>query len=108
MNKFVMLIWGLIIVCLWTVIIAIAYKDQDRDFINLGAELKEVGIRYLDKKNINLKTNESYKIYMSDLEEENYIKTDEKIKEYCVDSIVITKDLFKYSYKINTECKNEE
>ena len=108
MNRVTMFIWGLIIFILWGVIIAIAYTKQDRVYINLTSDLKDVTKRYINKKNINLKYNESYKVYIDDLKEANYINNDEKINEYCIESIVVTKDLFKYSYEFNKDCKNEE
>ena len=108
MNRVTMVIWGLIIFTLWGVILVIAYKEQDRTYINLTADLKDVAKRYINKKNIDLKINESYKVYINDLEEENYINSDENIEKYCIESIVITKDLFKYSYQINKDCNNKE
>lgn len=108
MNKVTMFIWGLLIFSLWAIIIAIAYKEQDKEYINLTNDLKLVADRYIEKNNIDIKYNESYKIYIEELKESNYINDDTKIKKYCVDSIVVRKKLIKYSYKFNIECKDEE
>lgn len=108
MNKGTMVIWGLIIFILWGVIIAIAYTKQDKVYNSLTADLKGVTKRYINKNNIDLKFNESYKVFIKDLEESNYINNDKKIKEYCIDSVVVTKNLFNYSYQINTDCDNKE
>ena len=108
MNKVTMFIWGLIIFILWGVILVIAYTQQDRVYINLTADLQSVTKRYINMKNINLKYNESYKVYIKDLEEANYINDDTKRKEYCIDSIVVTKNFLKYSYEFNKNCKDEE
>ena len=108
MNKGTMVIWGLIIFILWGVIIAIAYTKQDKTYINLSADLKSVTKRYIEKSNIDLKLNESYKVFINDLEESNYINDKKKIEEYCIDSVVITKNLFNYSYQINSDCNNKE
>ena len=103
-----MVIWGLIIFGMWGIFLTIAYLNQDKEYINLTADLKSVTKRYINKNNIDLKYNESYKVYIKDLEDNDLIMNDEKIKEYCIDSIVITKDLFKYSYEFNKDCKSEE
>lgn len=108
MNKVTMFIWGFSIFALWGVIILIAYKNQDREYINLAADLKDITKVYINKKNIDLKYNESYKVYIKDLEEANYINDKTKIDDYCIDSIVITKDLFDYKYTINNDCKDKE
>lgn len=103
-----MVIWGIIIFIMWGVILAIGYSKRDKVYLSLTADLKDVAVRYINKKNIDLKLNESYKIYISDLEESNYINDDTKIKEYCIDSIVVKRNLIKYSYQFNEDCKNEE
>ena len=108
MNRGTMVIWGIIIFIMWGIILLIAYNKRDKVYLSLTADLKDVAIRYINKKNIDLKFNESYKIYISDLEESNYINDDTKIKEYCIDSIVVKKNIIKYSYEFNMKCKDEE
>jgi len=111
MNKITMAIWGAIIFILWGLIIFIAYqeklKGQDDVLDKIKAELKTVTARYIDKNNIDLDYNESYKVFIDDLKESNYIKDENKIKEYCIDSIVYTKGLIKDDYLFNIECKEE-
>ena len=108
MNRWTMVIWGTMIFILWGVILFIAYKEQDRDYIKLTADLKEVTQRYINKNKIDLGYNDSYKVYINELKESNYIMDDSKIEEYCIDSIVITKGLIKDSFVFNKECKDEE
>ena len=108
MNRGTMVIWGIIIFIMWGIILLIAYNKRDKVYLSLTADLKDVAIRYINKKNIDLKFNESYKIYISDLEDSNYINDDTKIKEYCIDSIVVKKNIIKYSYEFNMKCKDEE
>ena len=108
MNRGTMVIWGIIISIMWGIILLIAYNKRDKVYLSLTADLKDVAIRYINKKNIDLKFNESYKIYISDLEDSNYINDDTKIKEYCIDSIVVKKNIIKYSYEFNMKCKDEE
>ena len=108
MNRGTMVIWGIIIFIMWGIILLIAYNKRDKVYLSLTADLKDVAIRYINKKNIDLKFNESYKIYISDLEDSNYINDDTKIKEYCIDRIVVKKNIIKYSYEFNMKCKDEE
>ena len=107
MNKATMIIWGMLIFLLWSIFLLIAYNEQDKEYMKLESDLKYVTARYLDKKNIKLDINETYKVFITDLEEEHLINDDTKIKEYCVDNIVVTRNIFRNSYLINKECKEE-
>lgn len=107
-NRIVMVLWGLIIFGMWGIIITIAYKQKDLEYESLASDLKKAASIYIKRKDIKLSLNESYKIYIDDLKNENFINNDEKIKDYCIDSIVVSKDIFNYSYEINKECKSEE
>ena len=75
--------------------------------MKLEKDLRYVTARYLDKKDIDLKINESYKVFITDLETEHLINDDTKIKEYCVDSIVVTRNLLSNSYLIIQECNED-
>ena len=108
MNKITLVIWVVIIFIMWGVILSIGFHKQDKVYLQLTADLKDVTNRYINKNNIKIKFNETYKIYISDLEEANYINDDTKIKEYCIDSIVVKKNLINYSYDFNTDCKDKE
>ena len=105
MNKFVMFIWGFSIFALWSIILLIAYKKQDRDYIKLANSIEKASVLYMENNNIDLKINESIKIFMDDLYKDDYLKKDDKMEKYCIDSIVVSKDFFKYNYSINKECK---
>lgn len=105
MNKYRMFIWGLIIFSLWTIILLIGYKKQDRTYIKLANTIEKASKLYVKENNIDLKLNESVKIYIIDLYESNYLKKDNNIDKYCIDSVVVTKDIINYDYKINKECK---
>ena len=109
MNKFTMVIWGLLIFSLWGVILLIAYKQRDTEYLEFENNMKKTVEVYIKKKKIDLKFNESTKIYIKDLIEEEYIKEDdENIKKYCVDSVVIYKGLLKTDYQLNMDCGSEE
>ena len=108
MNKLTMFIWGLLIFALWGVILFIAYKQRDTDYIELNDTLKIVAKTYVKEKNIELKFNESSKIFIKDLIEENYLEEDKKIEKYCVDSIIIHKGIFGLDYKLNEDCSTNE
>ena len=104
MNKVTMFIWGLLILCLWTIIIFIAYKQRDTVYIELDKNLKSVANAYISNNKIKLKFNESSQIYIKDLIEEEYIEKDEVYVKYCVDSIIVHKGIFGLEYKLNEEC----
>ena len=105
MNKFTMFIWGTIIFFLWAVILFIGYKKQDRTYIKLTNNIQNASIQYIKNNSIDLKLNESVKIYIVDLYKDELLKKDKNIEKYCIDSIVVSKDIFKYNYIINKECK---
>ncbi len=108
MNKVTMFIWGLVIFSLWGVILFIAYQKQDKVFIDLSSNLKYAGKLYVKENKINLKFNESSKIFIEDLIEDEFIKDSEELKEYCIDSVIVHKGIFGYEYKVNVDCSNKE
>ena len=103
MNKFTMFIWGLLIFALWGVILLIAYKQRDTDYIEINNELKKVSEKYVSDKKIKIKFNESSKIYIKDLLEEEYIEEDKRIDDYCIDSVIVHKGLFGLDYQLYTD-----
>ena len=105
MNKLFMFVWVVCICSIWGVILFIGFKDKDKEYENLTTNLKQASTVYMKDKNIDLKLNDSIKIFVDDLIKDNYIKEDEINKDYCVDSIVVSRDFFNYDYKINKECK---
>ena len=105
MNKVTMFVWGFIIFTIWGVILFLGFKNQDKDYINLTNDLKKASTQYLKNNNINLGFNETYKIYTEDLIKDEYTNDEEKIEEYCIDSIAVSKGLIINDYKFNKECK---
>lgn len=108
MNKVVMFIWGLVIVGLCTVIFMIGYKEQDREFINFTKELKLAASTYVKDNRITAKTGDSVIIYIDDLIKGQYIDEDDKIKEYCIEGVIYSKQLFSNKYDIKINCNNEK
>ena len=108
MNRIVMVIWGLIVFMMFGIILMIGYKKQDKVFLELSANLETATKRYVKNKNIELKFNESSKIYVKDLIEEEYIEYDEDIEKYCIDSVIVTKGLLHDKYEVNENCEDKE
>ena len=108
MNKLTMFIWGLIIFMMFGIILVIGYKKQDKVFLELSASLEGATKRYIENKKIDLKFNESSKIYLEDLINEEYIEYDKDMDKYCIDSVIVTKGLLRNDYKIDTDCKDKE
>ena len=105
MNKVTMFIWGFLVLSLWAIIILIAYKQRDTDYIELNNNLKNVASFYVKNHKIELKFNESSKIFIKDLIEDEYIKEDDNYKKYCIDSIIVHRGIFGLEYKLNEDCE---
>lgn len=105
MNRVTMFIWGLIVFSIWGVILFLGFKNQDKEYINLTNDLKKATTQYLKKNNIRLKFNETYKVYVDDLVSEEYIDEEDKLEEYCIDSVAVSKGLILNDYEFNKECK---
>ena len=99
MNKITMILWGLLIFSLWGIILLIAYKQRDTVYIELSNDLKKSAEVYVKNKKIELGFNESSKIY---------IKEDENIKKYCINSIIVHKGLFGLDYELFEDCDLKE
>ena len=107
MNRITMAVWGLTIFAMCFLILAIGFK-QDKDYAHLTSSLKDVTEKYIKDNNISIKLNNSSIVLVSDLINEEYIEEDEKIDEYCIKSVVVTKRIFGYKYEMNIDCKKEE
>ncbi len=103
-----MFVWGMVIVLMCTLIFMIGYKQQDRDYINLSKELKQAGKTYVHDNRISPKLGSSVIIYIDDLINGQYIKEDEKLKEYCVEGVVYSNELFIDSYSIRKNCNGKK
>ena len=79
---------------------------KDKEYIAVTSQLKEASLTYIKDKNMNLKINESVKIFIDDLVNDNYIKEDELLDKYCIDSIVVSRGLLKDDYVFNKDCKD--
>lgn len=103
-----MVVWGLTIFAMCGLILAIGYKTQDKEYLSLTSDLKEVATKYVKDKKISIKFNESSVVFVKDLINEEYIDDNKKIDEYCIKSVVLRKTLFSYKYTINIDCEKEE
>lgn len=107
MNKTIMFFWGLIIFAICGYILFLGYNMKDKEYAAVTAQLKEASLAYAKDKNIELKFNESIKIFIDDLIDNEYIKDDELLDKYCIDSIVIQRGLIEDEYTFNIDCKKE-
>lgn len=105
MNKFTMAIWGLLVFSIWGVILFIGFKKQDREYINLTNDLKKATLAYMKDNNIDLKLNETIKVYVEDLITSDYIAEDDIDQKYCIDSVAVSGGFIFNNYKFNKECK---
>ena len=80
MNRVTMFIWGLIVFSIWGVILFLGFKNQDKEYINLTIDLKKATTQ-------------------------EYIDEEDKLEEYCIDSVAVSKGLILNDYEFNKECK---
>ena len=104
MNKFVMIIWAVLVGGIFGVIAMLGLNEKEEQKAKLGyiTDIKLASQKYLAKKNIILKFNKPEIIFYSDLLDEEIIEDNEN--EHCIKSIVVTKGLLKDKYEVNTNC----
>lgn len=108
MNKIVMVVWGICIVGLFTLILLIGYKEQDKDYINFQNELKKASEKYIYDNRLKTKLGSSIIVYIDDLIKGQYIEENDKIDEYCIEGIVYTNNLLKDTYTFKTNCEDKK
>ena len=107
MNKKIMVLWAVIVVMLLTAIFLIGYNKRDKKYIELEKKLNDATYLYLKNNDMIPETDESVIVFVSKLVEEEYIKYDEELEKYCIESITFTKGLVKDKYEIVKYCKDE-
>lgn len=107
MNKTIMFFWGLIIFVICGYILFLGYNMKDKEYEAVTSQLKEASLAYAKDKNIELKFNESVKIFIDDLINDEYIKDDELLDKYCIDSVIIQRGLIQDDYIFTKDCDKE-
>ena len=67
MNKWMMVLQGVIVCGLLGIVLVIGYGQRDKDYIKYTSELKAASKKYMLNKKINPKINETIVIFVSDL-----------------------------------------
>ena len=105
-----MILWAFIITLLLSIILVIGYQKKDNDYLKFAASLQNTTKKYIASNHIKTGINNRTLVFVKELLDSNYINEEdsEKIKEYCIKSIVYEKGLFKDNYEFIKECENEE
>lgn len=103
-------IWIIIFVILTGTLLFIGYnvKSQNKDYQTLENDLIEAGDIYLSKNNIELKINETKKMNISDLIEENLISLENVEKLKCDGYVTIKKKINGLEFSPYIKCDNYE
>ncbi len=107
MSSKLMVLWATVIMLLMVLLLLIGFKNQDRNYMKVESNIKEITRKYIADKGLTPKISKSVVIYSKDLIDGEYILP-EIINKYCIKSVVYSKGLFNDNYQIERKCDKEE
>ncbi len=100
-----MIVWTSLIVLICGMLLILGYNLEDN---KIQRELRSATNNYMKDNNMSLSIGNAAIVYIDELIKSNYLKEDDKYKDKCIKSVVVSKGLVLNDYQINTLCDDSE
>ena len=100
-----MIIWTSLIVLICGMLLILGYNLEDN---KLERELRSAANNYMKDNNISVSVGNAAIVYIDELIGSKYLENNDKYKDKCIKSVVVSKGILLNDYEINVLCDEDE